>query len=384
MSWRWIILSGEYPPAPGGVSDYTRSVATALAAAGDDVHVMTAGADRSAAGSASVVVDGGVIVHTLPGRFGAVGRRMLGRLLDDLPRDARLLVQYVPHMYGARAMNLRLTRLLAREARRRPLDVMFHEVAFEREPGGPLRHRLLEAVTRVMARRLATCSSRVFASTEAWVAMLRRIAPAAPEARVTAIPSPLPLAVEPAAADAMRRTLAPRGEPLIGRFGTFGGAAGDLAATLGALLATTNARVALIGRGGAEWLGRVDLPAARGRVVAAGALPPDAAAAALAACDLVVQPYPDGVSTRRSSAAASLGLGLPLVVNRGRLSDAFWRDGDGVRLVDAAGDVAAAGARLLSDERARADLRGAARRLYARRFDLSHTIAALREAGGHG
>ena len=36
---RWAILTGEYPPQAGGVSDYTRLVAEGLAAVGDEVAV---------------------------------------------------------------------------------------------------------------------------------------------------------------------------------------------------------------------------------------------------------------------------------------------------------------------------------------------------------
>ena len=35
----WHIITGEYPPVLGGVSDYSHLVAEALAGAGDDVHV---------------------------------------------------------------------------------------------------------------------------------------------------------------------------------------------------------------------------------------------------------------------------------------------------------------------------------------------------------
>src|SRR5690606_13687540 len=34
-SSRWHLITGEFPPAPGGVSDYTAAVALGLAAAGD-------------------------------------------------------------------------------------------------------------------------------------------------------------------------------------------------------------------------------------------------------------------------------------------------------------------------------------------------------------
>ena len=40
----WHILTGEYPPRPGGVADYTSQVAAGLAEAGDEVHVWTTGA----------------------------------------------------------------------------------------------------------------------------------------------------------------------------------------------------------------------------------------------------------------------------------------------------------------------------------------------------
>jgi hypothetical protein len=36
---RWHMITGEYPPQAGGVSDYSRVVARGLAAAGDTVHV---------------------------------------------------------------------------------------------------------------------------------------------------------------------------------------------------------------------------------------------------------------------------------------------------------------------------------------------------------
>ena len=53
------------------------------------------------------------------------------------------------------------------------------------------------------------------------------------------------------------------------------------------------------------------------RVAAAEDLPSKDVAAHLKACDLVVQPYPDGVSTRRSTAMAGLACGVPTVTNLG-------------------------------------------------------------------
>src|SRR4051812_23874195 len=115
----WAILTGEYPPQLGGVSDYTRLVARHLAAAGHAVHVFT-----SAAAIAGVSpMDPGVSVHRLPDHFGRRGLRWLGEQLDHLPRPLRVLVQYVPHAYGHRAMNVRLPLWLRRHRKRFEIDV---------------------------------------------------------------------------------------------------------------------------------------------------------------------------------------------------------------------------------------------------------------------
>ena len=67
---RWVILTGEYPPQPGGVSDYTRLVVEGLAAARDEVAVY---APPQGIGPDSATF--GVRVRRLPNRFGLRGLR---------------------------------------------------------------------------------------------------------------------------------------------------------------------------------------------------------------------------------------------------------------------------------------------------------------------
>src|SRR5262245_49578595 len=95
----WAILTGEYPPRLGGVGDYTRQLARELAGAGDEVHVWTGPP------CGALPPDPGVQVHHLPGAFGIASLARLGSELSRLRRPARLLVQYVPHAFGWRAMN---------------------------------------------------------------------------------------------------------------------------------------------------------------------------------------------------------------------------------------------------------------------------------------
>src|SRR5262249_49749912 len=150
--------------------------------------------------------------------FGLGGLRQLDRELSRLPRSARLLVQYVPHAFGWKAMNLPLCLWLG--GLRRPVWVMFHEVAFPCEPGQPWKHRLLGAVTRQMAGMVCRAADRIFVSTPVWEAVLREVG--APVSSVTwlPIPSPLPLAVPAEEVAALRSRVAPTGTSVVGHFGT--------------------------------------------------------------------------------------------------------------------------------------------------------------------
>ncbi len=118
----WHLITGEYAPAKGGVADYTRALASALAAAGDSVHVW---APSTGPG---LTPDPGVHLHPLPHGFQPRGLRRLSRELDCLPGPKRILVQYVPHAFGMRAMNLPFCGWVA-ALRKADVWIMFHEVA---------------------------------------------------------------------------------------------------------------------------------------------------------------------------------------------------------------------------------------------------------------
>jgi glycosyltransferase involved in cell wall biosynthesis len=173
---------------------------------------------------------------------------------------------------------------------------------------------------------------------------------------------------------------------MVGHFGTFGGSiAAQLAAVLPPLLADEGQVGLLVGRGSAAFADRLrnEHSALAGRLRAAGEGTGDAVAAALRACDLLLQPYPDGVSARRGSLMAGLALGVPALTTAGPATEPVWRDEGLVALAPAGDDGAllASAERLLADPAGRRELgaRGAAG--YARHFSIENTVRALRE--GH-
>ena len=134
----WHLLTGEYPPQPGGISDYTALVAAALARLGDEVHIWTAPTVGEALDTP------GVTVHRSAGGWSSADLRRLDADLDRFPAPRRLVVQYTPNAWGYRGMNIGFCRWL-RGRRRRGDEVrlMFHEVRYVPIPGDRLARRLL-------------------------------------------------------------------------------------------------------------------------------------------------------------------------------------------------------------------------------------------------
>lgn len=377
MPIRWAILTGEYPPGPGGVSDYTRLVAEALAAAGDAVTVY--------APPGEVLADrGGVSVVRLPDHFGPRGLLKLDHAIARRPRPDRVLVQYVPHAFGWKAMNVPFVSWVALRARRlAPVWVMFHEVAFP-FAWRPAKYALLGSVNNLMARLLAGAADRVLVSIPGWEPHLRRVCPRMKQPEWLPVPCNVGTAADPTGVAAVRsRYAAEPDTQLVGHFGTYAPHVADvLTRALTELLGRRpRARVLLMGRNSDRCRDAFAArePALGDRIHATGELPPDRLPAHLRACDLLVQPYPDGVSSRRTSVMAGLANGVPVVTNLGPLSEGVWTHG-AVALAAACDPLAVAerAAHLLADDPARHRTGEKGQALYRDTFALARTVGALR------
>ncbi len=374
----WHIITGEYPPQPGGVGDYCRQVAAALAAEGVEVHVWA----PPARGEASA--DQGVTVHRLADHFHGRGRSDLERRLESFPAPRRLLVQYVAGAFGMRSMNLPFCLWLSRRRADR-VWVMFHEYAYPIGWRQWPHHNLMGVVTRAMGRLLVERADRVFVSTPAWLRFPPLSKRAGAGAAWLPVPSNLPVSVEPDAVRSVRARVAPGDRKVvIGHFGTYApGITALLRKALPPLLRADPARVLLlVGRGGTRF--RAELVrggADEGRVASTGGLPALETALHLRACDVLVQPYQEGATTRRGSLMAGLALGLPIVTNEGGLSEPIWRDGGAVALASdpSHAAIAAAAESLLRRPAEWGDLGRRAAALYETRFSLRRTVHALRD-----
>jgi glycosyltransferase involved in cell wall biosynthesis len=360
---RLHFLTSEYPPAKGGVADYTRLVARALAEREGTVHVWA----PQVAGTESV--DAGVVVHRIAG-FDPSSLREMGAQLGVLPGPQRLFLQYVPTGMGYRGMNVPLVRWLL--SRPEELWIQFHEVAL----GWKLRRKphlhLVHAVELWMAAALAQRAERIFVSIEAW---RQRLGKQAARAIWLPIPSNVPVRVEPSELEHARTILG--ATPWIAHFGTYSSLiAADLGPALRELARSrTDARFLLLGRGSPVFERTLGLGE---RVVAREDLPATEIAALLKASVLALQPFPDGISARRTSAMAPLALGVPVVSTDGFLTDPVWREG-AVALAPAGRplELARLCGALLDDQGRRRELGESGARLYQGRFSLERTLETV-------
>jgi glycosyltransferase involved in cell wall biosynthesis len=221
---------------------------------------------------------------------------------------------------------------------------------------------------------------RVWLAIPAWEGRLRAVGLVRP-AGVLPVPGSIPVDPDETAVAEARVRMQGRAAVVIGYFGTGGRYAEAALATVARHFAgARDVAFACLGRGSdlvaSRLLDRV--PRTAGALSATGAVDARILSHCLQACDLLVQPYVDGVSGRRTTAVSALEHGVPIATTYGTLSEPFWRDSPAVDLVpgSAPAELRVAVERLLDAERD-AVARAAAARLYASTFDPDVALAPL-------
>jgi glycosyltransferase involved in cell wall biosynthesis len=282
--------------------------------------------------------------------------------------DAAVL-QYNPFWYGRRGFAPGLVRDVAR-LRRAPASprvaLMVHETYVNMKN---LRWTLMGSWQRVQLAALRQLTDLQLCSTESWMRHLTRLPGRAP---VHHLPVPSNFPDRRSEAETARAELAPpSGGVVLTCFGLRhpGRLVGHVHAAAGAVAAAGSpATVLNLGPGESA----VEEIAPGVSVRSPGYLPEDSIARLLAATDLFLAPYADGVSTRRTTVMSALQHAIPVLGTDGPLTDRVLRESGGaLRLVPVTqrDRFAEEAARLAGAVGERRELGDAGRSLYARRFD---------------
>ena len=325
----WHILTCEYPPKVGGVSDYTAQVAEGLVGRGAMVHVWCA------ATTTKIEQLNGVVIHWVEGHYDTNFRRSMSAHLDNQQGPYRILVQYAPHGFGLRAMNVPFCWWLLQRKRKHGGDIriMFHEVAYP-FVWWPIRHIPLGWVTRLMAGMLVRAASRVYISIPGWSDILRPVSPSNQKFEWLPVPSGIEKPKSEARAIEIRRKClsetAGKAQHLVGHFGLYSQWVTMLLRPIiiDLMQNDDSISVLLIGRGSDHFGQQLvqEFPELQSKIHFTGQLESADVANHILACDVMMQPFPDGISTRRSSVMASMAMGVPVVSTRGFLTESIWSE----------------------------------------------------------
>ncbi len=378
---RVLLVAGEFPPQQGGLGDFTRCLATALADDGCRVSVLAP-------------IGAAPIDPTYPFTVRAEAQ---GWGLGDLRRLSRIAPEFdvVNLQYQVAAYGMKVPiHLLPWVLRRVPLVTTFHDlrVPYLFPKAGPVRRWAVRGLLRGSAEAIVTNEEDLAAARSDL-----------PGARLSLVRIGSNVAPAPVSVEARRRFRDRYGIPdeaLVACYFAFlnatkgglelvqavararrqgvdlrllfiGGDVGASDPTNAAYAARVFGEAEALGLG--PWMHRT------------GYLGQEGVSTAFAASDLCALPFLDGASYRRGSLMAALAHGVPVVTTTPAVNVDGLSDGRSVRLVPP-GDVEALAATLADlagrpDERVRL---GVAARELARRFEWPQiardTLAVYRRA----
>ena len=375
-----LLITGEFPPARGGVGDYTCRLSEAFETEGQAVRVLTRRRGKP-----------DIIPVEEDGEVGGAGPMQVPRITVGTAlraaRRSRAGVAHIQYQTGAYEMRPTVNALaVALRARwGRPVMVTFHDllVPYLFPKAGPVR----EWANRLLALTATACvatNPEDYERLRTWGVQLMGLIPIG--ANVPRKP--------PAGYDREKwreKRGLPEGAAVAAYFGFLNSTKGldDLLKALAALREKGDYRLLMVGgglgssdptnRSTAERLAALarDL-GVQDRLVWTGYLPPEEVSAALLAADFAVLPYADGASFRRGSLLAALEHGLPIVTTTPRAEHYVpgWPalvDGENALLVvpGDAGALAGAMERVACSAELRERLSAGARELAAF-FDWGH------------
>lgn len=332
---RIAMVTGEYPPAEGGVGAFTHQLGLALGAADHEVHILTTG--NSGSGS-----EEGLIVHREVERWDLHGLIRARRTLRNIAPDITNL-QYEPAAYGMRGA-ITLAGEILSAGSRCPLAITYHDLLppYLFPKAGPLRQRSVWHLAQNASGAIAT-------NREDHLVLGERLARRRVPLRLIPIGSNI-YAAPPQDFDRNRwraaRGYAP-GDLVVGFFGFLNRSKGietllDAVAWLGSdglpvHLLFIGGRTGTSDATNAAYAEEVDRHIAglglNPHIQWTGFAAPEEVSAALKSIDVCVLPYREGANLRHGTLHAALAHGCAIVTTRSATPAADLEATDAVALV---------------------------------------------------
>lgn len=338
-----LLISRDFPNMFGGVSDYTYHLSRALAEKGEEVYVLTSKNEKVIWEDYEVRGKGHIKVLPVMENWGFRGLPGILREVKKINPDW-ILLQYVPHMYNYYGVPLWVVIFVIwLRLKKLKLTTTFHEVAIRFDIRKP-KYWGIAIIQRLIAYTLCICSNKSIVSIEYYRRLLHRFSN-----KIFKIPigsSILPFEFDAEEKHKLRSLISSNGEYIIT---TFSSGASWLRSDL--LLKATNIamgkyalslKIVFLGKiGNSPQRENIEILAKQlnieNKILMTGFLNSTEIYKYLTISDIYIilddNAY-GGISTKSTSLASAYAAGLPIIGNKGLLTDNFFQDRDNVFLVN--------------------------------------------------
>jgi glycosyltransferase involved in cell wall biosynthesis len=371
----WLILTPEYPPVIGGVSDYSRIVSQALSQDGTQVTVLSSG-------YAKTFSDGKVTVKCCLGAFLPWDLFGAGSKALKNQKGSIIFLQWVPHGFGLKSINVFfvfwLLFFIARK--RHPLILMIHEPFLRFKPD--IKIIIASLIQRAMLFSLIAFSSRLFLGNPTWAKYIRRINPANKPMQNLPIPSNIPASY--LESSPIRKTEdGTKTIFTICHFSTYGRQIeSELQKIIVDLFSKfTNVRILLVGKGSEHFHEKMSTrhPFFSGKMESTGPVDHSTISGLLSQSDIAIHPLQEGISFRNTTVAAYLAHGVPIVGTLGEATDKLFIESN-LSILVPPGNVSQfvnAVGLLLENPAERIQMSTRGLEFYSRHLDIKNTVSTL-------
>ncbi len=312
------LLVPRLPPAPDGIGDYTACLGRTLATQfGCKVTLFS--------GSGNFDCPEGCDLDTAAYAPGAEILRSLPRALEQ-HRPDWLIVQYNPFLYAHRGFNPWLVAAIRRCRSLSALKVaiMGHELHMFPDD---FKSALMGSYQKIQAEQLFKASHVAFASIETWTRIIRKWVPDQPTIHLPVGSNILPVPLDNLHRQNLKAQLdLPADAVLLGAFGS------SHPGKMQALILDTLAQLRrqdlpayLLGIGsGSASMQQICPESLMPYLRTTGFLTVPEVSRTLQTLDILLSPFADGISTRRTSAIAGFAHDLPVLSTSGKFTDGLW------------------------------------------------------------
>ena len=322
---RILFITNQMPPLVDGVGDYTCNLAREFARHGHKVYV----ACRADARIKADYDD--IHVYSVVKRWDFGAARPIVRLIREQGIEV-VSLQYVPHGFQRKGLPLALPYVMRKVKRCHVcVSIFFHEVYVQPQPRN-LKRSVLSYGMQHIARCLMDTADILGTSIPYYKQMMQQVGGDGKEIHVIPIPSNVPLVhVADEELKALRRRIAPNDEPVIAFFGHR-----DLTSVLAALkeLKEEGRKFVLL------FIGKVSKTALAVKeqdgTWFTGELPISEIGIYFRVADMMILPesMESGCSFKSGALAAAFQFGLPLLTNKGNLTESVLKNGENILFTD--------------------------------------------------